>query len=82
MSLVKCVYGQTSENLYSVRTHVARRRMSNSLALFDSATKEEQKPMCFKLGSDLKEKTSLPIFQSLTLQDGRKGLNINRKYRY
>lgn len=41
MSLVKCVYGQTSENLYSVRTHVARRRMSNSLALFNRATKEE-----------------------------------------
>lgn len=41
MSLVKCVYGQTSENLNSVRTHVARRRMSNSLALFDRATKEE-----------------------------------------
>lgn len=41
MSLVKCVYGQTSENLYSVRIHVARRRMSNSLALFNSATQEE-----------------------------------------
>lgn len=41
MSLVKYVYGQTSENLYSVRIHVARRRMSNSLALFNSATQEE-----------------------------------------
>lgn len=41
MSLVKYVYGQTSENLYSVRTRVARRRMSNSLALFDRGTKEE-----------------------------------------
>lgn len=41
MSLVKCVYGQTSKNLYSVRTHVARRRMSNSLALFNGATQEE-----------------------------------------
>lgn len=40
MSIVKYVYGQTSENLYSVRTHVDRRRMSNSLALFDRATKE------------------------------------------
>lgn len=41
MSLVKYVYEQNSETLSSVRTHDVRRRMSNSLALFNRATVEE-----------------------------------------